>query len=164
MEFRVVAANANVGVNPAQRRLPLPAPTVVVQRVARGIERDIVLLRAVLPPDGASPEGADDTFDLTSLVVETILHLDRDGTTQRVEAEDRIAGKHVETPDRPLRDQVPVHGVAEDFVDAHAVLIDRYALRRAKGWTSLEAAELDLGLKRIDRKISDEDARYPPHQ
>ena len=45
------------------------------------------------------------------------------------------------------RNQIPVDGVAEGFVDAHAVLIDREPLRRAGDRRGVEAAEEDVGLQ-----------------
>ena len=99
-----------------------------------------------------------------ALVIEAVLHLDRDRAAERIESENRVAREHVEPVDRPLRDEVPVHRVAEGLVDAHAVLVDRQALRHADHGRSLKAAVLHVGLERVPRGVIDVDARHPLQQ
>ena len=91
------------------------------------------------------------------LISEAVLHLDADRAAERVETEHRIAGPHVDAVNGAGRDQVPVHGVAEGFVDAHAVLVDGNALRRAlqrRGGKSAKAQILNeavaLDIRQID--------------
>ena len=67
--------------------------------------------------------------------------------TDGVEAEDGIGAHDRHAVDRVGRQEVPVDGVAEGLVDAHAVLIDGKPLRQAVDGRSLEAAILDAGLE-----------------
>src|SRR5215470_16573411 len=131
MELGLVAAHTDIRVDAAHLGRGTIAPATIVDHVSRSIERNIVLLGAVLRADAAPSKRAKDGLDLTSFVVEAVLHLDRHGPADRVEAEDRVAGKDVEAPDRALRDEIPVHRIAERLVDAYAVLIDGQTLRRA---------------------------------
>ena len=57
------------------------------------------------------------------------------------------------------RQEVPVDGVAERLVDAHAVLIDGEALRQAVDRRSLKAAVLDAGLELVALQVVDHDRR-----
>ena len=70
----------------------------------------------------------------------------------------------IQTIDRALRDEIPIHRVAERLVDAHTVLIDRHALRGADGGRGLKAAILHVRLERVDCGVVDEHARDLPHQ
>src|SRR5262245_7934111 len=121
--------------------------------IGRKIGRKGAVLSAGLRAHSTPPEGAENGFDLLAGVGEAVLHLDGDRTAERVEAEDRIARVDVQAVDRPFRDEVPVDRIAEGFVDAHAVLIDRYTLRRADGRRRNEAAVLNLGLEWVDREV-----------
>src|SRR5262245_4607488 len=62
--------------------------------------------------------------------------------------------------DRIARDEVPVHGVTEYLVDAHAVLVDGKPLRRSDCRRGEKAAKLHILLERIYRGVVIEDARY----
>ena len=75
---------------------------------------------------------------------EAVLHHHIDRAAQRVEAEHRIAAPHIHAGDGGLRDGVPVDGVAKGFVQPHAVLIDRQALRRALQRRGLEAVKAQI--------------------
>ena len=75
---------------------------------------------------------------------EAVLHRQIDGAAKRIEAEDRIIGEDVGAINGLRRDQIPVHRIAESFVDAHAVFIDSDALRPAFDRRSNEAAIIEL--------------------
>ena len=60
--------------------------------------------------------------------------------------------------DRDARNQVPADDVAEWLVHAHAVEIDRQALRRAEQRRRGEAAKVDVGLERVVLDLVDVDA------
>src|SRR5262245_50216319 len=64
----------------------------------------------------------------------------RNRATKGVEAEGRIVGPDIRAADRDLRNQVPVDGVAEGFIDADALHVDGEPLRRALQRRSREAA------------------------
>ena len=78
-----------------------------------------------------------------ALMGEAVLHRDADGAADGIEAEHRIVAEHRHVVDGDGRDEVPVDGVAEGFVDAHAVLVDgespasarRLAMRRSRDRT-----------------------------
>src|SRR5262249_6890704 len=96
MKFGLVAAHTDIRIDAAQFGGRALAPPAVVDRISRRIERNVVLLRTVLRTYGTPSKGADDALDLTAFVVEAVLHLDRDRATNRIQSEDRVAGKHIE--------------------------------------------------------------------
>jgi hypothetical protein len=91
-------------------------------------------------------------------VGEAILHGHRHGAAQGVEPEQRTAGQHIDAIDRNVGDHVPVHGIAERFVDTHAVLVNGEPLRGAQYRRSLEAAVENIGLEGICQSVVDVDA------
>jgi hypothetical protein len=103
-----------------------------MQSFERAIDGKIVDLLAPLRRTLDASERAAHRVDLGALIVEAILHLHVDGPAQRIETERGIVGHHGDRPDRGGRNQIPVDGVAERFVDAHAVLVNRKSLRRAR--------------------------------
>ena len=54
-----------------------------------------------------------------------------DRAAKGVEAEDRIVREYIGSVDGLRRNEIPIDRVAENFIDADAVLIDGEALRRA---------------------------------
>ena len=90
-----------------------------MQPFERAIDGEIVDLLAPLRRTLDASERAAHRVDLGALIVEAVLHLHVDRSAQRVEAEGGIVGHDGDRPDRSGRDQVPVDGVAERFVDAH---------------------------------------------
>ena len=84
-----------------------------------------------------------------ALEVEAVLHLDHDGATERVEAEDGIVGHDRDVADGHRGDEVPVDGIAEGLVDPDAVLVHGKALGRARHGRGLEAAEHHVGLEAV---------------
>ena len=94
------------------------------------------------------------------LIVEAVLHLHVDRPAQRIEPESGIVGHDGDRPDRGGRNQVPVDGVAERFVDARPVLVNRESLRRAGDRGCDKAAELYVGLEWISGRVADDNARH----
>src|SRR5712691_6159608 len=79
-----------------------------------------------------APERAPGEFETALLEIEAVLHLERERTAQRIETEDRVGGQQIGAANRKIGHQVPVDRVAEGFVDAGAVLVDREAGRRSE--------------------------------
>ena len=125
VELGTLAAGADVGEQPPQPRGRAVAPAVVVERVGRDVAGDVADLLARLKRDRAATERAAAHLRLGALPDEAVLHLDRQRAAERVEPVDRIVRDEVDPLNRIFRDEVPVHRVAENLVDAHAVLIDR---------------------------------------
>ncbi len=74
-------------------------------------------------------------------------------------SEQRVRSRHeIHAVDRALRDQRPVHRVAERLVEADAVLVDRETLRQAEQRRADEAAVLHVGLQRVALHLVDEHA------
>ena len=69
-----------------------------------------------------------------------------------------LLGHERQLVDRHLRDEVPVDDVAVRFVDAHAVLVDRDALRRARHRRGREAAIVEVALERVAGLVAERDA------
>ena len=87
--------------------------------------------------------------------METALGGKGEGAPQGVQAKERGAGKEIDLGEGDIGDEIPVHGVAEDFVDPHAVLIHREALGCAEERRGGEAAEAHVALQRIALRIID---------
>ena len=161
MKFVAVVPVADIAVEAADVRCREIAEAVVVQALrARHRRRIIVDLLAPLRRTLDAAERAAHRVDLGAVIVEAVLHLHVDGAAQRVEAERGIVGHDGDRPDRGGRDQIPVDGVAEGFVDAHTVLVDRQSLRRAGDGRRDEAAKLHVRLKWIAGSLADDDARH----
>src|SRR5713226_10011822 len=79
------------------------------------------------------------------LEIEAVLHLERERAAQRIEAEDRVGGQQIGAANREIGHQVPVHRVAERFVDAGAVLVDSEAGRGPENRRGGKAAKLQIG-------------------
>ena len=89
------------------------------------------------------------------------LGLERQGAAKRVQPKQRIrAWNDIGTGDRVHRNQIPVDGVTEWLVGAHAVEIDRHALRQAEQRRDREAAKLHIGLERIVLGFVEVNARH----
>ena len=98
------------------------------------------------------------------MIGESVLHLERQRAADRVEPVDRIAGNERHPIDGVLRDEVPIDDVAEHFVDAHPVLIDGEALRRADHRRGNEAAVIEVELELIAGLVAQRDAGQSAHQ
>ena len=84
---------------------------------------------------------------------------DGQGGTQRVEAEHRIgSGNQGDRGDRILRDQVPVHDIAEWLVYSHTIDEYRQTLRCAEQRGRGEPAKIDVRLKRVVLAVIERDA------
>ena len=82
----------------------------------------------------SSGEGAKRTaldLSLRAPIAEAVLHLEVDGSAQRVQSENRIVGPQIGAVDGDGRNEVPVDRVAERLVEADPVHIHRNALRGA---------------------------------
>ena len=64
-------------------------------------------------------------------------------------------GQQIGAANRKIGHQVPVDRVAEGFVDAGAVLVDREAGRGPENRRGGKAAKLQIGLKRAARHVVD---------
>jgi hypothetical protein len=100
-------------------------PAVVIDRIGGDIPRPVAVLATPLHGCAAPSKRSSAQLAFRALVGEAILHLDRKRAAERVQAVKRIVGHKCHPLDRGLRDQVPIHRVPEDLVDAHPVLIDR---------------------------------------
>ena len=92
------------------------------------------------------------------MIFEAVLHLQIDRASQRIETERRIIGHHGYRLNRSSRDQIPVHCVAERFVDAHPILVNRKSLRRAGNRRGDKTTELHVWLEWIACDLIYDDA------
>ena len=86
-----------------------------------------------------------------------VFHLERERTAGGVEAVDGIAGNERQLVDGVLRDEIPIDDVAENFVDAHAVLIDGEPLRRAEDRRRDEPTIVEVELELIAGLVAERD-------
>ena len=113
VKFGILAARADVGVDPAQLRVRAVAPAFVVERVGGEVAGDVAVLFPVLHCRCAASERAAEQLRLGAVVAEAVLHPDRERAAERVEPVDRTVGNDVDAGDGIFRDEVPVHGIAE---------------------------------------------------
>src|SRR5262249_43012987 len=81
-----------------------------------------------------------------------------------VEAEGRIVGPDIRAADRHLRNQVPVDGVAEGFIDANALHVDGKPLRRALQRRSRETAIAEIQGQFVALNVVGSDAGDALHE
>ena len=122
---------AEVGIHALDLSRRKVAIAFVLDALAAPIHAPIAGLDAGLRRSLDASEGASVADNLTALIVEAILHVDDDGATQGIEAVDGIVAHHRHVVDGDLRQEVVVDDVAEQLVDAHAVLVDGKPLRHA---------------------------------
>jgi hypothetical protein len=91
------------------------------------------------------------------MVVEAILHVDRERTANRIEPEQGIVRHQRHAGDRHFRDQIPVHHVTEGFVDAGAILVDSEALHGSWHRRGVEAPVVEAALKLISSLVAQGD-------
>src|ERR1700684_2583959 len=125
MEFVAVVPVTDVAIEAANIGFSEEAITFVVYAFHGTIDRPILDLVAPLYRALGATERTAHRIPLNAMVVEAIFHLNRDGAAKCVKAKGRIVRHHGDRLDRGRRDQVPVDGVAERFIDTTPVLIDR---------------------------------------
>ena len=140
MNLGIGALPAEIAVEARQPRWRLEAPAVILEAFRREIESPFPVAHAVLQGAADPAVGAARGIELGAVVGEAVLHLEADRATKRVEAEGRIVGPDIRAADCHLRNQVPVDGVAEGFIDTDALHVDSEPLRRALHRRSREAA------------------------
>jgi len=164
MKFGLIVLDADVAIEAPNVRCLEISKSAVVQPFERAVDGEIVDLLAPLRRALDPPERAAHGIDLGAVIAEAILHLDVDGPAEGVQPECGIVGHHGDRFDGGGRNQIPVDGVAERFVDTHAVLVHGEPLRRAGHRRSDEAAELHIGREWIAVDFVEGDARYVFHQ
>ena len=164
VKFGLIVLDADVAIEAPNVRCLEISKSVVMQSFERAVDGVIVDLLAPLRRTLDAPERSAHGIDFGAVIAEAILHLHVDGAAERVQPESGIVGHHGDRFDRGGRDQIPVDGVAERLVDAHAVLVDGEPLRRARNRRSDEAAKLHIGREGIAANFVDGDARHVFHQ
>ena len=159
MGLEPVRLVAHVAVEVGELRRLVDAPTAVVDLCGRQIDRIVADLLAVLKLLLRAIERTAAKIGFKAVPREAVLHRHVDGAAERVEPEDRVSGDDRHLVDRVLGNEVPVDGVAERLVDAHAVLIDGEADRRSGDRRRVEAAIADVWLEVVARYVADRDAR-----
>ena len=122
---------AEIAVEAREPRRRLVAPAVILEAFGGEIEPPLALAHAVLQRAADAAVGAAGRIDFEAVISEAVLHLQVDGAAQCVEAEGGVVGPDVGAADGNRRDQVPVDGIAEGFVDADALHVDGEPLRGA---------------------------------
>ena len=160
MNFRKAALEADVAVEALDLAVREIRGSRRPRSIAGDIDAGVAARSAGLNADLATPERAAHDVDLAALVAEAVLHQDADRAAQCVQAERRVVADDRHGGDGVARDDVPVHRVAEGFVDAHAVLVDGEALRAPADRRRVEAAVGDFRAHRVAGGVGDDDARH----
>ena len=129
MDFRIGALPAEIAIEASDPRRRLVAPAIVFEALRREVEGPFPIPDAVLQGAADSAVGTTRGVELRAAIGEAVLHLEAYRAAERVEAEGRIVGPHVGAADGDGRDEVPIDSVAESFVDAHPLHVDRQPLR-----------------------------------
>jgi hypothetical protein len=158
MKFAAIVFVADVAVKAANFGGGMIPITIVVDRFQRAIDGVIANLFSPLQRRLEAAVRPAHDVDRRPLKVESVLHLHAKGAAQRIQPEGGIVADDVDRAHGRGWDQVPVDGVAEGLVDAHAVLVDGQALRRARNGRSVKAAKFHVGLKGIAGHFADSDA------
>ena len=120
---------------------------------------------AVLEFHGTTHGGAVDRAHRRARAAATILGLNRQRATERVESKQRIRTRHHRRRcDGHARNEVPTHDVAKRLVEPYTVHVDRQALRSTQERRSGVAPVVQIRLKGIALHLVDEDAIDPPVQ
>ncbi len=155
---------AEVGVELAEVGRRVLAPAALGEAGGGDVEAarsgpDAVLHLGLRPPEAAAGKLQD-----PARVAESALELHRQGAGQGVQPEGRVGGGQFDPLDRHVRDQVPVHRVAERLVEPGPVDIDRQPLRRAHQRRGLEAAVDQVRLERVSLGVVQGHAAERPVQ
>ena len=173
-----IAARAAVGTREAQapvgRAQAAPELHVQVAEVARRLlapaalavgrcrdERMPALTQgaALVQLDPCATEAARAELDFSARVRQPRLSGEHQGAAERVQAVERVRARHQgHTGQRGLGHQVPIHHVAEGFVDANAVEEHRQALRRAQRRREPKAAIQHIDAVRVALHFIDRQA------
>ena len=137
------------------------SPALACLQIAGDIQAELSVVDAVLKGCIAPSEGPRGQIELTRVVVEPVFHADDDGAPQRVETVDGVGADDVDARNGKIGHEIPIDRVAEGLIDAHAILVDREAFRRAEHGRRLEAAIKDVRLKRIVEIVIDVDRTQP---
>ena len=161
MDLGVRPPPAEIAVEARDPRRRLVAPSIVLESFRGKIESPLTAAHAVLHGAADTSVGAPGRVEFESVVVEAVLHLQADRSAEGVEAERRIVGPDVGAADRDRRDEIPVDGVAEGFVDANALHVDSKPLRGALQRRGREAAIAQVLEEAIALDVSGDDAGNP---
>ena len=131
VDLRIGALPAKVAVEAGDSRRRLVAPAVVRDPLCCKIRRPFPISYAVLQPAAKTAVGAARGVEFGAAIGEAVLHLEAYRAAECVEAEGRIVGPDVGPTDGDGWDEIPVDGVAEGFVDADTLHINRESLRGA---------------------------------
>jgi hypothetical protein len=122
-------------------------PALLVQFAAGDINRGIAVLSTILPLGLDLPERSTRQISLPTRGIEPVLgrHIDR--PTERIEPKHRVRAFNIERTYRHLRQNLPVHRVAERRVEPCAIDIDRKPLlgplQRRCGKTVIQQCRLE---------------------
>ena len=161
MDLGVRPSPAEIAVEARDPRRRLVAPSIVLEALGGEIETPFTTAHAVLHGAADAPVGAAGRVKFEAVVVEAVLHLQADRSAQGVEAERWIVGPDVGPADGDGRDQIPVDGVAEGFVDANALHVDSKPLRGALQRRGREAAIAQVLEEAVALDVGGDDAGNP---
>ena len=161
VKLGLITFRAQVDIHSAQLR---GRGEVAPARVVRGIRRDVGRIIPVLVPglrgrrDAAV--GAAHQLRLGPLIVESVLHIDRQSAADRVEPEHRVVGLHGHPGDGHFGNEIPIDDITIRFVDAGAVLVHRDALRRPRHRRGCKAPVIQIALELVARLIAQVNAGH----
>jgi len=134
-------------------------PAFVVEEVSGHEIVDVVAQAAVFELRGLPAEGTGRHFDRAARTLRPAAGIDRQRTSQRIEAERGVrAGNELDARNRRRRKEIPVDDVAERFVDPHSILKHRQTLRGPEQRRGCEAAKVEIPLIGIALRSGDADA------
>ncbi len=139
------------------RRMVTPA--VLIHAFGGQVPGELLMATTLFDCTALASERAAVDFRRATWMGIATFGLQRQRTAQGVQAVQRVRARHQgHVGNGGVRDQVPVHHIAERFVDSHAVEENRKPLRRTEQRRGGEATIVEVRLVRIALDLVDVDA------
>src|ERR1700733_7038888 len=131
VQFSTIAAPADVAKNVLEVCRLQITPAALVQHASGDVGRCVAGLLAVLEFTLDLAEGATRNIGLEALPVEAVLELDIHRAAESVEPENGVGTLEIDPVDGDVRNEIPVHCVAERLIESDAVDVNGEPLRRS---------------------------------
>ena len=132
---------------PGRRQVP---PAVFLESLRVDVVGPIAVVATALDVGDRPAVGTALDFHRVPQMAEPILHLHDHRATERIQPVQGIrAAEQAEACDRIHGHQIPVHRIAQGFVEPHAVLVDRQTHGQAEQRRCGIASIVEVGLQRI---------------
>src|ERR1700683_107461 len=159
IDIRAVGLPAKLAETLPDARRRHITPAGLIEKIAGEKVVERAELTASLTLEGMAAEGTAVSLKLRARVSVAAFGLKRERAAKRIQTEDGIgAGDQRHCANGRLGDQIPVDRIAEGFVDAHTVDVNRKTFGRAEQRRGGEPVVVDVELERVARALAGVDA------